>query len=245
VVGFVSLAGGSGRTTLAVEVAAILAVRGRAAAATCGWGRRVALLDMARRNPAVGLRLGMPAVPDTVAPLAVHDTGLLVAAAAPGWQVDEAKGSPEAAIEAAGCAGAGIVVVDFDCDLGERCHAILRRCDLLVVTLSPTASGVVDAYRSTALLRGLGLRERIAHVVNRWRPGVDLGEVMADLDARVVAEVPDDHVLVDAENQHRLAGLAPDGAVAAALQRLATFIESDAGALLTGPGAPRWGSNAG
>jgi CO dehydrogenase nickel-insertion accessory protein CooC1 len=137
-----------------------------------------------------------------------------------------------------------VVVVDFDCDLGDHCRDLLARCDQLLVTLTPTAGGVLDAYRSTALLRRLGLRERIGHVVNRWRPGLDLREVMADLGGEIMAEIPDDQAFVDGENQHRVAGLDGGGEVAAALERLATCIEHEAGAPQAVPDAPRWGSHA-
>ena len=71
------------------------------------------------------------------------------------------------------------------------------------MTLTPTARGVLDAYRSTALLRRLGLRDRIGYVVNRWRPGIDLDEVMADLGGeRRGARSPRTPALADAENHH-------------------------------------------
>jgi Flp pilus assembly CpaE family ATPase len=64
---FFSLSGGSGRTTLAVEVAALVASRGTAMRASGGRGARVALLDLAARGPAVALRLGLPVPPPSPA----------------------------------------------------------------------------------------------------------------------------------------------------------------------------------
>jgi MinD superfamily P-loop ATPase len=136
-------------------------------------------------------------------------------------------------IEAAEDGGAGIVVVDIDCDLGPRCVEVLRRCDQVMITLTPTAGGLVDAYRSTAVLRRMGLRERIGYVVNRWHPGIDIGETMADLAGTIAAEVPDDRSVVEAENSHRIAGLDGTGAVPAALTKLAEVIESVAGVQLS------------
>jgi Flp pilus assembly CpaE family ATPase len=204
-------------------VAAILAGRGSAAAATGDPATTVVLLDLARRNPTAGLRLGLAPPAGATEQLLVHPTGLLVGAApASASPAGGAVAFPAALVDAA---GADVVVLDFDCDLGEASHDVLARCDQILVTLTPTAGGVVDAYRSTALLRRLGLRERIGHVVNRWRPGLDLGEVMADLGAEVIAEIPDDLCFADSENRHRLAGLDGDGEIAAALERLATHIE--------------------
>ncbi len=243
VVGFFSLAGGTGRTTLAVEVAALLAVRGRAGAATGDRRARVLLLDLARRNPAAGLRLGLAPPAGSDDAVLTHPTGLLVSVA-------PASGSPAGATppwpeRLVGSAGADVVVVDFDCDLGEQCHDVLARCDQLLVTVTPSATGVVDAYRSTALLRRLGLRERVGHVVNRSRAGVELDEVMADLGGEIVASIPEDGALLAAEDRHRVAGLEADGEVSAALGRLATHIEERAGTARQAAAGPRWGSHAG
>ena len=239
VVAFFSLNGGTGRTALAVEVAAILAVRGRAAAATRSPGRRAALLDLTERNPRVGLRLGIApplsasgAARENAGRLLTHHLGLLVWLPPAGDSVSE-RPSPRVLIEAAEDDGAGIVVVDIDCDLGPRCVEVLRRCDQVLITLTPTAGGLVDAYRSTAVLRRMGLRERIGYVVNRWRPGIDIGETMADLAGAVAAEVPDDRSVVDAENTHRIAGLHGTEAVPAALTNLAEVIERAAGLQLS------------
>ncbi len=84
---FFSLSGGSGRTTLAVEVAALVASRGAAARASGGRGARVALLDLATRSPAVALRLGLPVPspaaagyprPEATPALVTHASGLAV-----------------------------------------------------------------------------------------------------------------------------------------------------------------------
>jgi cellulose biosynthesis protein BcsQ len=243
VVGFFSLAGGTGRTTLAVEVATILAVRGRSAHATGTAGPRVALLDLARRNPSVGLRLGMPAPSPGSHPLVAHGSGLVVGlAAASSLPRDGDEAARTAAlIDSPECAAADFVIVDFDCDLGDLCIGVLRRCDQVLVTLTPTASGVVDAYRSTAFLRRIGLRDRIGHVANRWRPGVDIGEAMDDLGGVIVAQIPEDPALADAAR--RLDATGTDGA-APAVARLATYIERGAGGVGLAQGA-QWGSHAG
>src|SRR5438270_565668 len=59
---FYSLNGGSGRTTLAAEVAAMLAARGmyRPAPDEPAQRLRVALLDLDLRSPNVAMRLGVP-----------------------------------------------------------------------------------------------------------------------------------------------------------------------------------------
>lgn len=232
VVTFFSLCGGAGRTTLAVEVAALLAVRGRAAAAAGGRGTRVALVDVTERSPLAALRLGIPlpvaAAKDAVALL--HETGLLVYAGLPAEPEREAASAAwvGTVLGAAESAGADVIVVDIDCDLGGSCREVLRRCNEVMVTVTPTAGGVLDAYRSTAVLRRLGLRDRVGYVANRWHDGVDLGEAMADLGGSILAEVPEDHCFVAAENRHRLVGVGGGGPASAALGRLADAVEMGA-----------------
>jgi MinD-like ATPase involved in chromosome partitioning or flagellar assembly len=244
VVVFFSLNGGTGRTTLAVELATLLAVRGRAAAASGSWGERVALLDLTERSPTVGLRLGIPipvaaGVPPGTS-LLTHESGLLVLAASPAERSGAAAGAAwvRAALAAAERAGAGLVVVDIDCDLGPRCLEVLRRCDEVHVTVAPTAVGVLDSYRSTAALRRLGLRHRIGYVVNRWHEGADLAEAMADLGGSIGAAIPDDDALVRAETSHRAAGLDAGTPVARALLGFAEAVES--AALRGRPAAQPW-----
>src|SRR6202035_4530883 len=66
---------------------------------------------------------------------------------------------------------------------------MLRRCDDVVVLVEPTEAGVLDAYRSVAWLRRLGLRERLLLVANRCAEDADLGELEADLGLDVAARV--------------------------------------------------------
>jgi cellulose biosynthesis protein BcsQ len=246
-VAFFSLAGGSGRTALAVEVAALAAVRGAAERAGGGPGRRVALLDLTRRSPAVALRLGItiPAEVDPAACLATHPPGLLVFAG------PVPRGGCGAAtvtwmrtlIGAARERGAGIVVVDIDCDLGELCVGVLELCDQVYVTVRPTAGGVLDAYRSTAALRRLGMRDRISYVVNGAGDDDALDQAMGDLGGEVVARIPEDASLVEAENHHRPAGLDGDARCAPALAELVAHVEE--GAAGGDAGRLRWGARAG
>jgi MinD-like ATPase involved in chromosome partitioning or flagellar assembly len=251
---FFSLNGGSGRTTLAVEVAALLAARNAAARRAGAAGIRVALVDLTTRSPAVALRLGLPlpAPPQagdrgsgTSAPLVTHATGLLVhpGAGAPPASDAAALAWVSAVVDAAEGTGADLIVADIDCDLTALCVDVLRRCDRVHVTLTASAGGVLDAYRSTAELRRLGLRDRIDYVVNRCAGPIQLGEVMSDLDGVVVAEVPQSAAFVTAENQHRIAALDDRGPAAAAITRLAEHVQTgrDAGADM----APRCGAHAG
>jgi MinD-like ATPase involved in chromosome partitioning or flagellar assembly len=249
VVAFFSLNGGTGRTTLAVELATLLAVRAGARRALGGGEPGVALADLTRRSPGVALRLGIP-LPNRAAPASgppppvTLASGLTVlAAAAPDLPSAAAAAAWARASLAQAEERAGTVVVDIDCDLGEPCLTVLDRCDQVVVTLTASAGGALDAYRSTAALRRLGVRDRLAYVINRAHGEADLAEVMGDLGGEVVAVLPEDTALVEAELRHQPAVLEAGAPVAGPLAQLAGAVEAAAG--VSAPAGERWGGRAG
>jgi MinD-like ATPase involved in chromosome partitioning or flagellar assembly len=235
-VAFFALRGGAGRTTLACEVAALLAVRGRESSGPGpGWGRpRTALLDLDDGLPAASLRLGMSLVVDGPGGRATvpggglrrHRSGLLVA---PGtthpWRPVTLE-TVQAAVAVAEAVGADVTVLDVGCKPGETCSAVMRLCDNIVVVVEPTAAGILDAYRSTDVLRALGLRERLLYVANRCGEEADLGELEADLRVHVLVRIPYDAALTagvaDVGDQ-----LDARGPAAAALSLLATELSRD------------------
>jgi MinD-like ATPase involved in chromosome partitioning or flagellar assembly len=238
---FFSLKGGSGRTTLATEVACILAARGRHLAAD-GTVRplQVALLDLDLRSASVAVRLGIaqPTLADYLtrggdpaqlsACMVRHGTGLRVLLGPP-----KPVASGPAALEPARVAeivhrlerdGVHFVVIDVAADLGAVTTWVLSAAHDVFVVITPTAGGVQDAYRSTEALRRLGLGHKLRYVVNRARSEPDLDEVMGDLGGRVAAVIPDDAAVEDAENQHRVVALDTTGPAAAALHDLAALL---------------------
>lgn len=240
-IAFFSLKGGAGRTTLATEVACILAARGRHLAAD-GSVRPldVALLDLDLRSATVAVRLGIaqPTLSDYLARggdpsqldacMVRHGTGLRVLLGPP-----KPVASGPAALEPARVAeivhrlerdGAHFVVIDVAADLGAVTTWVLSAAHDVFVVITPTAGGVQDAYRTTESLRRLGLGHKLRYVVNRARGGVDLDEVMGDLGGRIAAVIPYDPAVEDAENHHRIAGLDTTGPAALALHELAAQI---------------------
>jgi len=238
---FFSLKGGAGRTTLATEIACILAARGRHRTAD-GTARPldVALLDLDLRSATVAVRLGIaqPTLSDYLARggdpahldacMVRHGTGLRVLLGPP-----KPVASGPAALEPARVAeivhrlerdGAHFVVIDVAADLGAVTTWVLSAAHDVFVVITPTAGGVQDAYRTTESLRRLGLGHKLRYVVNRARGGVDLDEVMGDLGGRIAAVIPYDAAVEDAENHHRIAGLDTTGPAAAALHELAAQI---------------------
>jgi MinD-like ATPase involved in chromosome partitioning or flagellar assembly len=242
---FFSLSGGSGRTTLAVEVAGLLAGqsdRGNA------WGMlvppRVALVDLDLTSPRAAIRLGVPAPtewgleeagpvePEVTRLLSVHRSGLLLlpgpARLLPAGCSDRAEvvHRLSAAVDDLERRGCDTIVLDVAGDLSALTQWALRSAHDIFVVVTPTAGGVHDAYRSTEALRRLGLRRQLRYVVNRAGGASTLDEAMLDLGGAVVAEIPDDPDLERAEMDHRLIGLEGRGATAAALRALAATVDA-------------------
>lgn len=238
---FFSLKGGTGRTTLAVELAGALAAprldpRDRSTAPA------VALLDLDLRGGNLAVRLGLahPGLMDfaLAAPderhirdyLIAHGSGVQVLLGAsrvsnPEWPVT----APllREILRELDLEGVDVVVMDVSADLNGVTRAALNSSDDVFVVVVPTASGVQDAYRTTEQLRHAGLRHRLRYVVNRATRDADISVTIADLAGELVAEIPEDAALAAAENSHRLVGVDGAGDAARALQRLARRIRSE------------------
>ena len=238
---FFSLKGGSGRTTLAAEVACVLAARGRHQTRD-GVVRplEVALLDLDLHSATVAVRLGIaqPTLTDYLARggdpahlescMPRHRSGARVLLGPP-----KPVASGPGAVEPARVAeivhrlerdGVHFVVIDVGADLGAVTTWVLSAAHDVFIVVTPTASGVQDAYRSTEALRRLGLGHKLRYVVNRARGTPDLSEVMGDLGGRIAAVIPEDAAVEDAENNHRIVALESSGPAAAALHDLAALL---------------------
>ena len=235
---FFSLRGGTGRSTLATELACLVAAsRGEGIAAP-----KVALVDLDLRSPSVAVRLGAPEatlLDYALAPsddrrvtdfMVLHASGAHVllgpqSAVNPEWPVTPAL--LREVLRELDMEGFDLVVLDVSPELSPLTITALCACDDVFVVVVPTAGGVQDAYRSTEALRRLGLRHQLRYIVNRSRPGTDLTEPMADLGGQLIGDIPEDNSLVDAENAHRLVGLGESGPAAVALRRLARRFGSE------------------
>ena len=239
---FFSLNGGSGRTTLATEVACLLAARGRHRTApdTPAQPLNVALLDLDTRSSNLAVRLGLahPTIWDWLldggaperlgAHLVRHRSGLRALVGPP-----KPLGPTHTPVEPVKLAealarleqdGAHFVVIDAGGELGAITTWALAAVHDIFVVITPTAGGVQDAYRSAETLRRLGHGHKIRWVVNRVRGRVDLSEVMSDLGGTLAAVIPYDPRVEEAENQHRSVTLEVGGPAADAITRLATAI---------------------
>jgi MinD-like ATPase involved in chromosome partitioning or flagellar assembly len=245
---FFSLNGGSGRTTLATELACLLAARGRHRPSPDAAPRplRVALLDLDLRSATVAVRLGIPhptlwdyLMSGDQGPgsldrhMVIHPSGARALLGPPkplgqGAVVEPARVAE--IVHRLECDGTHFLIADVGADLGAVTTWVLSNAHDIYVVLTPTASGVQDAYRSTEALRRLGLGGKLRYVVNRARPGVDLDEVMGDLGGRIAATIPFDPRVEEAENAHRIASLEGGGPAAEALAGLAAQVYPALGA---------------
>ncbi len=223
---FFSLKGGVGRTTLSVEVACWLGAVG---------ARRVALVDLDVRSPSVAVRLGIPrpmrdgeGVSGPAAPevRVMHRTGVQVIQ--PGAASPSAAGLDAAIVtrvlERLDQDRFHVVVMDVGADPCGLAGVALRQADDVFVVVTPTSTGLHDAYRTTEALRRAGLRDRLSCVVNRARRNVDISETLGDLGLPVVAEIPEDAALVEAENSHRLVAIESGGASAMAIVSVGEYV---------------------
>ena len=229
---FFSLRGGTGRSTLATELACLVASSHSEDHPT----PKVALIDLDLRSPTVSVRLGAPErtlLDYALAPpedrsvsdfMFTHATGARVLlgsqrAVNPEWPVTPAL--VREVLRELDMEGFDLVVLDVSPELSPLTTTALCACDDVFVVVVPTAGGVQDAYRSTEALRRLGLRHQLRYIVNRSRAGTDLSEPMADLGGQLIGDIPDDDSVVTAENAHRPVGLDDSGPAAIALRRFA------------------------
>ncbi len=235
---FFSLRGGTGRSTLATELTCLLASSGN----DDHPSPKVALVDLDLRSPSVAVRLGSPeqtlldfalASPDdrsVIDFMATHSSGARVLlgpqrAVNPEWPITPAL--LREVLRELDMEGFDLVVLDVSPELSPLNTTAICACDDVFVVVVPTAGGVQDAYRSTEALRRLGLRHQLRYIVNRSRPETDLSEPMADLGGQLMAEIPDDELVVTAENAHQLVGLEESAPAAIALRRLARRVANE------------------
>jgi MinD-like ATPase involved in chromosome partitioning or flagellar assembly len=235
---FFSLAGGAGRTTLAAEMAGLLASAAR--------GSRVAVIDLDLLSPRCGLRLGVPLATEWEEAMAsgaaaeavdrllrVDQRGVRVLPGPASVPLERPDGELPRRLAAIASEldrrGCDSVILDVPAGLGPVTRWALEAAHDIFVVACPTAGGVQDVYRSTEALRRLGHARKLRYVVNRGAEARLFAEAMADLGGRILAAVPDDPALVRAEAEHRLLGPSVRGATGAALRALAASVDARLG----------------
>jgi MinD-like ATPase involved in chromosome partitioning or flagellar assembly len=206
--------GGVGKTTIAVNVAAMLSIR---------KAQRVLLVDCDTVTGHVASSLGMENI-RTVADAWTEDqaTGVdepfsevaaphlngvsvLVMAESPlHTEILEPKRVAEAITEA--CRVYDYVIVDMHPDYGPLNQVIFERADKIVVPVTPDVPAIRAAVQFREVAVELDIRDRLAMVVNRANSGVSVSDMERTVGMPALAEVRSAGMLfVRAANEGRSA----------------------------------------
>jgi len=245
VITFFSAKGGTGRTTLATEVAALLAMKGRyrESPSSRRESLRVVLIDFDLASANVSARVGIaqPTMLDYLCDLTVphpDPRDYIVRHQATGLDVllgpskclsgDRAElfGVPQAAhiLSTLKAAGYQFLVLDMSANLGNLETYLLETATRIYCVVTPTAGSVQSLYRGVEALRRLGLGPKLQYVANKMRDGFNLSEPMGDLNGSLVARIPHDPAFDSAENRHEPLALRGAGASLEALRHLAASV---------------------
>src|SRR3989454_2372950 len=245
VITFFSAKGGTGRTTLATEVASLLAMKRRYRESPTSRPQplRVVLIDFDLASANVSARVGIaqPTMLDYLCDLTVphpDPRDYIVHHQATGLDIllgpskclsgDRAElfGVPQAAhiLSTLKAAGYQFLVLDMSANLGNLETYLLETATRIYCVVTPTAGSVQSLYRGVEALRRLGLGPKLQYVANKMRDGFNLSEPMGDLNGSLVARIPYDPAFDTAENRHEPIALRSAGASAEALCHLAASV---------------------
>jgi pilus assembly protein CpaE len=247
IITFFAAKGGTGRTTLATEVAALLACKGRYRASPTENAQplRVALIDFDLSSANVSARLGLaqPTMLDYVSELAgvgsdPDPRDYIVRHQPSGLDVflgpskclsgdrSELVGIPQAAriLSSLRADGYHFIVIDMGVSVGDLETYLLEAATLIYCVVTPTAGSVQSLYRGVEVLRRLGLGSKLRYVANKMRDGYSLNEPMGDLAGTLAARIPFDAAFDVAENRHQPLVLSSDGTTRQAILRLAASV---------------------
>jgi MinD-like ATPase involved in chromosome partitioning or flagellar assembly len=245
VITFFSTKGGTGRTTLATEIAALLAMKGRYRESSVSPPRplRVVLVDFDLASANVSARLGVaqPTMLDYLCDLSVphpDPRDYIVRHQATGLDVllgpskclagDRAElfGVPQAAhiLSALKEAEYQFLILDMSANLGDLETYLLEAATRIHCVVTPTAGSVQSLYRGVEALRRLGVGAKLQYVANKMRGDFNLAEPMGDLNGTLVARIPYDPAFDTAENRHEPIVMGSTGTSQDALRRLAASI---------------------
>jgi MinD-like ATPase involved in chromosome partitioning or flagellar assembly len=245
IVAFFSTKGGTGRTTLATEVAALLAMKGRYRESPTSPPQplRVGLIDFDLASANVSARLGIaqPTLLDYLCDLTLpHPDPRDFVIRHPATRLDVLLGPskclsgdraelfavPQAAhiLTTLKSGGYQFLILDMSATLGDLETYLLETATQIYCVVTPTAGSVQSLYRGVEALRRLGFGSKLRYVANKMRDGFNLAEPMSDLNGSLVARIPYDPAFDTAENRHEPLVVRSSGASVEALFMLAASI---------------------
>jgi MinD-like ATPase involved in chromosome partitioning or flagellar assembly len=245
IIAFFSTKGGTGRTTLATEVAALLAMKGRYRESPTSPPQplRVGLIDFDLGSANISARLGIaqPTMLDYLCDLTLpHPDPRDFVIRHPATSLDvmlgpskclsgdraELLGVAQAAhiLTTFKSAGYQFLILDISATLGDLETYLLETATRIYCVVTPTAGSVQSLYRGVEALRRIGLGAKLGYVANKMRDGFNLAEPMGDLNGSLVARIPYDAAFDTAENRHEPLVVRGSGASIEALSVLAASI---------------------
>ena len=216
IVAVTSFAGGVGKTTLAVEIATLVASRARIRSLEGSeQAVRVLVLDAARLASAVGLRLGLdPAAlaaawshriwrdPSAVGELARGTRwGVDVLTIPPHPQLTERDGQVEprqgvfgaveadALLEGAQRAGYHLLVADLGGVLEDGHRQLIDQADVVLGVVRPTLESLPDVFRLANVLRSQGMGRKLGIVANGADDDTEVKRLAREADVPLLGRV--------------------------------------------------------
>ena len=193
--------GGVGKTTIAVNVASLLQVR---------KAQRVLIVDCDTVTGHIASSLGMESV-RTVADAWTEDltTGMtetFAEIASPHLNGVSVLGMAESPLHTTACRVYDWVIVDMHPDYGPLNQVIFERADKIIVPVTPDVPAIRAAVQFREVAVELGIRDRLAMVVNRANSGVSVGDMERTVGMPALAEIRSaGMVFVRAANEGRSA----------------------------------------
>ena len=222
-------AGGTGKTTLTVEIATLVAARARIRPIDgAEQSVRVLILDAARVASAVGLRLGLePAAlsaawshriwrePSAVGELAKQSRWQAdVVTLPPHPQLAERDGqggdagSPafgvleaDALLEGAQRAGYHLVVADLGSVLEDGHRQLIDQSDVVLGIIRPTLESLPDIFRMTSVLRAQGMGRKLGLIANAADDDTEIRRLAHEVDVPLLGRIPPDPAFTNAADR--------------------------------------------
>ena len=217
VIAVLSFAGGVGKTTLAVEIATLVAERARIRSMEgTEQAVRVIVLDAARIASAVGLRLGLDPAALSAAwspriwrdPSAIGEltkatrSGADVLTLPPHPQLAERDGlagdlghgvfgaaEADALLEGVQRAGYHLLVADLGGVLEDGHRQLIDQADLVLGVVRPTLESLPDVFRLATVLRSQGMGRKLGIVANGADDDTEIRRLAREADVPTLGRV--------------------------------------------------------